>query len=271
MVKQLPSTAPAAASAAFSGMLEFPFHAAVFASALLLSASGARADTLFGVYAGAGTWQQSFSGGVASGGEEVDVEDDLDIGNDTNNVLYLAVEHGVPVLPNLRLNYSDVAGDGRNLLTRTVEFNGQVFTIAEQVASEVDLTQTDLVAYYEILDNTLSLDAGIAARWVDGDVEVASATDVAAAEFKGVLPLLYARARFDLPLTGLWAGAEAMGFAYSGHQLIDATAQIGWESPVGLGAELGWRTLRLELDSFDDIDGADIDISGPYAALNFHF
>ncbi len=245
--------------------------ATILASALATLSGAAQADTLFGVYAGAGTWQQSFSGDVASGGERVDVEDDLDIGNDTNNVLYLAVEHGVPVLPNVRLNYSDVAGDGRNLLTRSVEFNGQVFSLAENVASEVNLTQTDLVAYYEVLDNTLSLDLGVAARWVDGDVEVASATDVAAAEFKGALPLLYARGRVDLPFTGLWAGAEAMGLAYGGHQLLDVTAQVGWESPLGIGAEIGWRTLRLELDSIDEIDSADVDISGPYVALNFHF
>ncbi|MEQ8859833.1 MAG: TIGR04219 family outer membrane beta-barrel protein [Pseudomonadales bacterium] len=245
--------------------------AAVLAAALALAAPGAQAETLFGVYAGAGTWQQSFSGGIASGGEKIDVEDDLDVNDDANNVFYAALEHGVPVLPNVRMNYADVSGSGRNLLTRSVEFNGQVFTLSEDVASEVNLTQTDLVAYYEVLDNTLSLDVGVAARWVDGDVEVASASEVAGAKFEGVLPLVYARTRFDLPFTGLWVGGEAMGLAYDGHQLLDANAQLGWESPLGLGAEIGWRTLRLDLDDIDEIDSADIDISGPYAALNFHF
>lgn len=237
----------------------------------LTSAGAVRADALFGVYAGAGTWQQSFSGDVASSGDGIDLEDDLDIGDEQNNVAYLAVEHGVPVLPNLRVSYTDIAGSGRNLLTRSVVFNDQVFTLAENVSSNLELTQTDAVLYYQFLDNVASLDVGLAARWVDGEVEVASDTAVAGAEFKGVLPLLYARGRLDLPLTGLWAGAEVMGLAYDGHQLMDANAQIGWESPVGLGAELGWRTMRLELDSIDDIDSADIDISGPYAAVNFHF
>jgi len=244
---------------------------AAAALAALLGTGVAHGDTLFGIYAGAGTWQQGFSGGVASGGEEIDIEDDLDIGDDTSNVLYLALEHGVPVIPHLRVNHADVSGSGRNLLTRTITFNGEVFTLARDVASEVAFTQTDAVLYYEVLDNVMSLDVGLAGRWVDGEVEVFSSTEAAGAEFEGVLPMLYARARVDLPFTGLWAGAEAMGLAYDDHQLLDASAQVGWESPLGLGAELGWRAMYLELDSIDDIDSADIDISGPYAALNFHF
>ena len=224
------------------------------------------------MYAGAGTWQQQYSGDVASGGvTDIDVERDLDIKDETNNMFYAGVEHGVPVLPNLRFNYVDVSGSGLNTLTRTVEFNGQVFSVSDEVASEVELTQADAVLYYEVLDNVVSLDVGIAARWVEGFVEVASSTDTARADFEGVLPLLYGRTRLDLPLTGLWLGGEVMGMAYDGHQLLDANAQIGWQSPLGLGAELGWRTFTMELDNFEDIDSADLAISGPYAALNVRF
>lgn len=237
----------------------------------LLFVGGAQADTLFGMYAGAGTWQQGYSGEVASGVDAVDVEDDLDLEDQSNNVFYLALEHGLPVLPNLRVNYTDVSTTGANALTRTISFRGETFTVNEDVRSELELAQADVVAYYELLDNVVSLDVGLAARWVDGDVEVASDTVLARAEFQGVLPMLYGRVRADLPLTGLWVGAEAMGLAYDGHQFIDANAQVGWESAIGLGAELGWRALNLELDSFDDIDSAEVDISGPYAAVNFHF
>lgn len=240
-------------------------------SGSLLMAGSAQAETLFGFYAGAGTWQQAFSGDVASGAEDVDLERDLDFDRERNNVLYAGLEHGVPVLPNVRVNHAKVAGDGRSVLTRTVEFRGETFSISEDVASDIELTQSDAVLYYELLDNVVSLDLGIAARWIDGEIEVASESAVAQAEFEGVLPLLYARGRVDLPLSGLWVGAQAMGLAFDGHSLIDASAQVGWTSPVGLGAELGWRTLRLDLDSVDDIDNAEIDMSGPYAAVNFYF
>ena len=246
---------------------------AVAAAALsgLIAAGTAHADTLFGVYAGAGTWQQEYSGDIASGGEDVDVERDLDLDDENNNVVYLAIEHGTPVLPNLRVNYTEVRTSGFNTLTRTVTFRGEVFTVSEDVSSELDFRQADALLYYELLDNVLSLDLGAGARWVDGDVQVVSATATGRADFEQVVPLLYGRARIDLPLTGLWVGAEAMGLSYDGDQYLDASAQVGWESPIGLGAEVGWRAFELDLDGFEDIDDARIDIRGPYAAVNFHF
>ncbi|MDP6376997.1 MAG: hypothetical protein QF515_01215 [Pseudomonadales bacterium] len=56
-----------------------------------------------------------------------------------------------------------------------------------------------------------------------------------------------------------------------GHLEVACSAQLGWESPFGLGFEAGWRSYRIELEAFDDIDLAVIYIKGPYAALNYHF
>ncbi len=238
---------------------------------LMALAMPASADTVFGMYAGAGSWQQQYSGDVASGITAIDVEDDLDLGNENNNMFYAALEHGVPGLPNLRFQHVGVATSGDSVLTRTIDFNGAVFDIADPVATDVDFTQTDLVMYYEVLDNVVSLDLGVAARLVDGHVAVASLAESSRAQFKGVLPMLYVRMRADLPLTGLWIGAQAQGLGYDGNSLIDADAQVGWESKWGIGAEAGWRVLHMKLADFDEISDADFDVSGPYLALNFHF
>ncbi|MFW6094390.1 MAG: TIGR04219 family outer membrane beta-barrel protein [Pseudomonadota bacterium] len=234
-------------------------------------AAGAQADTLFGIYAGAGKWQQNYEGDFASQGTAIDLEDDLDIDDEDNNVAYLALEHGVPVMPNVRANYADISGSGSSTLSRTITFRGEQFNVTQAVSSEVDFEQVDAIAYYEVLDNVVSLDLGVGARWVDGHVEVVSPTQSGRADFEGTLPMLYGRARFDLPLTGLWLGGDLMGLTYDDHDLLDATVQVGWESAVGLGAEVGYRTYRLDLDDIDEIDGADIDINGPYAAINYHF
>lgn len=248
-----------------------PVHKAALVAALGLTSGVVQADTLFGVYAGIGQWDQAYSGDVASGFTDIDVEQDLDVTDERNTVAYAALEHGVPVLPNLRFQYADIQGSGRNVLSRTVEFQGEVFSASDTVASELEMTQMDAVLYYELLDNVVSLDLGLAARFVDGEVSITSSTDQGRADFKGVLPMLYGRARVDLPLTGLWIGADAMGVGYDGDQLTDVSAQVGWESPLGLGAELGWRSFDLEFDDYDDIDSAELTIDGPYAAVNFHF
>jgi outer membrane protein len=165
----------------------------------------------------------------------------------------------------------DISVAGDSVLTRPIDFNGSIFFASDPIATDVHLKQTDLVLYYELLDNVVSLDLGVGGRLIDGHVEVASTLEVARAEFKGVLPMLYAKARADLPFGGFWVGAEAQGLGYDGNSLIDATAQIGWESKWGIGAEAGWRMFHMELDDYDEISGADFDVSGPYLALNLHF
>ena len=244
---------------------------AIIAIAALAWMGSVQADTLFGFYAGAGTWQQDYSGDAIALGSVVDIEDDLGLTDETNNILYVALEHGVPVLPNIRAQYSNISIDASNTLSRTIDFNGATFPVNDTVATSLDLSQTDLVLYYEILDNVFSLDAGIAVRWIDGHVDLSSSVDSTRAELKGALPMLYGKARVDLPFSGFWLGAEVLGMGYDGSQLFDANAQLGWESPIGLGLEAGWRTYHLELDDVDDFSEATIDVSGPYAALNYHF
>lgn len=226
---------------------------------------------LFGVYAGVGTWQQEASGEIQSTGSVVDVETDLGLEDNTNQVGYVAIEHPIPAIPNLRAQYSGINVNGNEVLSRSIEVNGTLFSFADTVASEVDLNQADAVFYYELLDTVLSLDVGIAARWVDGRIELMSTTQSARAEFSGVLPLLYAATRFDLPFSGFWVGGQVMGISYDGNELYDLNAQVGFESSLGLGAELGWRSFQLTLDQFDELDRADIEVAGPYLALNYHF
>ncbi len=240
-------------------------------AALLSLPATAFADDLFGVYAGFGLWQQSANGDLRSGAITVDVEDDLGVDDDDNTVAYLALEHPVPGLPNVRLQYARNSLSGNEDLTRSIEINGVTFSATEAVATDLDLTQADLVLYYEVLDNVVSLDLGVVARLVDGRIEVASATEAAEAEFEGALPLLYAAARVDLPFSGLWVAAQAQGLVYDGNSLTEYAVQLGYESAVGLGGELGWRGFNLELEAFDDLDQAELEISGPYLMLNYHF
>jgi len=236
----------------------------------LLSAN-VQADTLFGVYAGVGTWQQEFRGEMTSSISTIDVEEDLALQEEENLIFYLALEHGVPVLPNIRAQYFDLTTDGANVLSRTLEFNDEVFVQSESVSTIVDLTQSDAILYYEVLDNVVSLDLGVAFAMVEGSIALTSTTQTVQADFDEIIPMAYAKFRADLPLSRLWIGVEAQGVSYSDSSLVEYNAQIGWESELGLGIEAGWRAVQIEFDEFDDMDSATLDIDGPYAAINFHF
>lgn len=250
--------------------MQFEFRAAIFVAAVAF-AGNASADRVFGIYAGASAWQQEAAGDVASGSTSIDVEDDLALGDEQNNVFFLALEHGVPALPNVRFQYLDIQLAGANTLTRDIEFNGVAYPLSTSVRSAIDATQTNAVFYYEVLDGVVSLDLGLDVRYLDGRTDVNSEFETAGVEFQVVIPLPHVRARLDLPLTGLWLGGEVSGVAYGGDSLYDADIALGWESPIGLGVQAGYRMFRLDAENLDDVDQLDVSIAGPYAGINFHF
>ena len=77
----------------------------------------------------------------------VDVENDLDLESDTNANLSAYLEHPVPVLPNVRLNYTRIEQSGSG------EVSTQFDLVSGDVDSDLDLSQFDVTLYYEVLDN----------------------------------------------------------------------------------------------------------------------
>ncbi|MGI9287199.1 MAG: TIGR04219 family outer membrane beta-barrel protein [Pseudomonadales bacterium] len=241
----------------------------VLAVSLLVGAAHlAQADTILGVSSGAGIWQSDIVGDVQDGTTKIDTEDDLGLEDNDNNFFYFALEHPIPVLPNLKLQHTKLSVDGDNLLTREIDFDGSVFPVSDNVSAEADLTHTDATFYYEVLDNWVSLDLGISVRVFDGFVEIQSTSESTREDLDDPIPMLYGKARFDLPLTGLSVDAEANGIGYGGNTLIDASLRVAYESSIGLGVEAGYRSMQLDID--EDIEG-DIDLSGVFAGINFHF
>ncbi len=238
------------------------------ASLLAATTQLAQADTILGIYAGAGVWQSDISGDVQDGTTAIDTEDDIGLEDENNNYFYAALEHPVPLVPNIKLQHTKLSVDGDNVLNRSIDFNGSQFSFSDNVSAEADLTHTDATFYYEVLDNWVSLDLGITVRLFDGFVEIQSTNESAREDLDEPIPMLYGKVRFDLPLTGLSLDAEANGIGYSGNNLIDATLRVAYESGIGLGLEGGYRSLQLEID--EDIE-ADIDLSGVFVGINFHF
>lgn len=230
------------------------------------------ADTL-GFEVGAYGWQQKFSGTVSSGSASlVDVEDNLGYDDETNNVFYAVFEHPVPVLPNIRVQQTDLDlsanGNGPFL------FSGTPYV--GSVNSSINLSHTDFTLYYEILDNWVSLDVGLTARYIsDGEVQITSTQvgptfgQTESFDADGVLPLLYLSARIDLPLTGLYVGADINGLGVNDDSIIDYRVNLGYESTIGLGVEAGFRSFELDYDDSDD--KVDLTIDGAYAGIFYHF
>jgi len=228
----------------------------------LVSFQAAHADSVL---------EQNYRDDISSVLSEIDIDRDLALEEERNPVLYVAFEHGLRGLPNLRAQSFSLDVDGHSVLSQSIEFNSRAFAMAEAVDTIVGIDQTDAVLFYQVMDNAVSLDLGVVVSYLEGSIEVKSRTQRGIAEFDEFVPMLYMKTRTDLPVTGMWMGAQAQGVSYADKSLAEFSAQLGWDNDGGLGIEAGYRVVRFEIDGFDEVQSANLEVSGPYAALNYHF
>lgn len=237
------------------------------ATTLALLSPLAAADTILGVYAGAGQWQGEYSGNA--GDPSIDVKS-LGMDEEDNNYYYIALEHPVPIIPNIKLQKMDITSEQTAIIDQSFVIDGTPFVAGTEVASDFDLSHMDIVLYYELLDNWVNLDVGLNIRKFDGHVTAVSEFTSESVDLDEAIPMIYAKAQFDLPLTGFSVGLEGNAINYEDNRLTDYSAKLQYmfDSALDIGLEVGYREMSLEVD--EDVT-ADIQLKGPYAALLFHF
>lgn len=240
----------------------------VVGGSLALAAPLANADVL-GVGANVSYWDSDFSGEVVNKDSAVDIEKDLNLDSDSNANFTAFFEHPIPVLPNVRLNYTSISQSGRG------EIGLEAFDdipVGAEVKSDLDIDQLDVTLYYEVLDNWVNLDLGLTARRFDGELvlrdQTPLSTKVSETSVDSVVPMGYLAARFDLPLTGVSVGAEGNFISYSGDSLHDFNAYGQYEFAM-LQLRAGYRQMAIDYE--DDDDKLDVEMSGPFASVGVAF
>ncbi|NVK22440.1 MAG: TIGR04219 family outer membrane beta-barrel protein [Kangiellaceae bacterium] len=246
------------------------------ATALLTVSSIASADFI-GIYAGANKWNYDADGDVRSVGGDVDLNNDLGWSDGDDNVYYVAFEHPVPFLPNVRIQQNNLKGSANGVASQNFTFGSVNFTTGNGTITNYDFSNTDYTLYYEVLDNWVNLDLGITGKQFDGGFALTSTSSgnlpVITSEnlnLSGVVPMLYGKAQFDLPFTGWSAGATMNIGQTTDDKMTDSTLYISYEGDSGFGFEVGYRNFTIEFDDFDALS-SDMTIDGFYAGLNFHF
>jgi outer membrane protein len=238
-------------------------------------APAAHADTILGLYLGAEGWQADSSGSYQEKGNA----QSFDFKDETFTSFYAALEHPVPLVPNVKLKYTELELDGSATFSETFEFNGQNFTVGTQANTVTDLNHVDYIFYYELFDNDLvSFDFGVNLKQFDGSIKLtgtASGQSITETrDFSGIVPLGYLRAEIGLPLTGFSVFTEGSLLAIDDSKISDYQVGIAWEVIDNLAVDVairaGYRSMQLDLDDIDDIT-TDIDTSGPFAGIQLHF
>lgn len=241
----------------------------IFASTPALSLD---ATPLFSVYAGAGSWISEYSGEIGSLGETANF-DELGFDDENNTYLYVAFEHALPFIPQVRLETIDLGSSGLGTLAQTFTIGDETFTVGSEVDTDLDLSFIDATLYYELA----IFDFGLTLRQFEAEASAVSTADSSLADSEkvdGVLPLVYLQTKIDLPLTGLYLTGSANAISFDDKSVTDFRAAVGYGIELSfiaeIGLELGYRSFEIDLGEDEDLVG-DIELSGAYFGANVKF
>lgn len=237
--------------------------------ALMMTSAGAANAVvpLVDVDVTAGYWNASPSGTVQSGGDPIDVEDDLGYDSEGHKNFSIRFAHPVPVIPNVRLRYNDIEHKGQG----SVETSFRGVTANQDVRSRTDLTHYDYTLFYTAPIPVVTLDLGLNVKHFKGEFYIESENGLRREreEIDEFLPMGHVRADVDLPLTGLGAGAELNYISYDGDSATDVEGYISFNAdPVYLQG--GYRQFDMDVDASGDLN-VDTELSGPFVRLGVGF
>ncbi|HEB93510.1 MAG TPA: TIGR04219 family outer membrane beta-barrel protein [Gammaproteobacteria bacterium] len=248
----------------------------IVATLAVLTSGIAQADFLR-IEAGAGLWQSEPSGTItdkASGNSDtLNASDQLGYQEENISYLWLNVKHPIPLLPNVRLEYVTPSFEGNT--KKSFTWAGDPYSI--NTNSKLELQQTDIVLYYNLLDNTFwaTLDLGLDLKLIDYSYELRNASNAYSDSASLPIPMLYARTRAQIPMTNIGLEADIKFIGYGDTQLYDFRAKVDYTFdyvPVIQPAiELGYRTQKFKIDEDGEDTKIDFEFSGIYGGVMLRF
>ena len=241
----------------------------VFAiSACIWLANGtARADFV-GLNIGSSQWAPApYTSFNNSDSDSFDVVDDLDLENPEQSSMALILEHPISGLPNFRYQGYELNSSDYSSFPSDLRLNGEFLNSGNGITSSIDLTQDDIVLYYQLPGSKrMNLDLGVDLKRFDGEISF-DGTDSNRVYVNETIPLLYLSARYDLPNSGFYFGANInsniIDLGLSDSTAQDSTIMLGYESGNGLGVEGGFKYFSLDLNDVDQAD-AELEYDGIY-------
>ena len=182
----------------------------------------------------------------------IDLVDDLTVEDSQQSSMVLILEHSISALPNVRYSGFDLDSDNDSSIYEDISLDGNDFSIHGGVGPELNLSQDDIVLYYQLIDTSVDVDLGVDLKRFDGQMTIDPSSGDSI-EVDETIPLLYLSARYHLPNSGFYIGADInssiLNLGLSESSAEDSTFKLGYESDNGLGVEGGYKYYSLDLDN----------------------
>lgn len=226
-----------------------------------------QAATVLGFKAGGDFMHTDASGTIGQKGGDTP---SFQYGEKAQYSLWFNIEHPLPFLPNVKIRENQFKVDGT---LNDADFSFRGVNLTGDAYSNVDLSNTDFVFYYELFDNDiLSIDAGAAYKKFDGELRIHKDSYADSIDIDDGVVMGYVNAEVGMIGTGIFAFAEALaGIDHS--DIVDYQAGLGWQyDGVALDTRVrvGYRKLQVQDGSFSGVN-SDIDIDGVFAGVELVF
>ncbi|MBP8118940.1 MULTISPECIES: TIGR04219 family outer membrane beta-barrel protein [Shewanella] len=241
----------------------------LLASAVLgfCMASSAQAATVVGFTIGGDYWRADTSGTFADKGQP---QQTFDYSSSAQGSYWIAVEHPLPFVPNIKIRENSLDQKG-GMSGADFNFNGHDFK--GNVTAYTDLSNTDFVLYYEILDNDIvSLDLGAAYKLMNGSLRVQDPGHPEEKDVDSGIVMGYASTHVGMPGLGLYGFADLMQ-GVNESSVHDYAIGLGWQFDglaVDTRVRVGYREFLFDVSNFSGVS-ADTKFKGYFAGVEINF
>jgi len=174
---------------------------------------------------GGGVWLSTASGtGTYDSGSGADGHDIFKNNNKTYAYAYGQAYIPIPIIPNIRLSYSKVGGDGNPVGV----WGG--YTFSSGATSTLSITQYDVTPFYNLVNNTyLTINFGVTARFLKIKYNIMQ-TGVKTYHYAKnlVVPMGYMSATVNVPDTNIGVTTSGKYISYNGSVISDFNAKIAY-------------------------------------------
>jgi len=236
-----------------------------------------KAFAFFGVEASVGYWRQAPSGTLEYKGDSLNLQNDLNLGDNNQVVARVKVELPL-VLPNIYVMATPMSFNGTNQLTRPITYGNITFDANAPIQSTFKMDHYDLAFYYPIpLLKTatlgkLNVELGLDARYInfDGSItgSVSGVTTTSSKSATIVVPMIYAGVQVK-PISAFSIEGEFRGIDYGSRHYYDYIGRLK-VMPFGpLFISGGYRSEQIKIDQSDVM--ANVKFSGPFVEAGVSF
>jgi len=230
----------------------------------------------FRIEGGIGVWNHDPDGIINYNGDDIELNKDLNLSDRNDLSVWLRLEHPVPMLPDVKIQYTPIKVEDDASPGRSFTFGN--FDFDEALRSELEMDIIDLQLYNHLpflnMASLKSLDItyGMNFRFLNGQAFIQEIQSINARSRSFSTPLAMFCAGIRLaPVSSFSLHGEIKGTSYSGNRWCDINAEIQispFTELIFLG--IGYRYQDFKIEDVEDVT-TDQTMQGWFAELGFRF